>query len=113
MPGPAVALVVRASAKRLPTCALIGDMISDPLDDPHRSRCRDCGATVWRYPTATGQHQGETVLLDDADGGYVIRKGEAFRATTGAGYRVHHHHQAQDGYSPRIAAVNEKEFLWM
>lgn len=62
----------------------INDMISEPLDNAFRTRCRTCGATVWQYPTAKGQ----PVLLENAPGGYVIDEGEALRATQGAGYRT-------------------------
>jgi hypothetical protein len=87
-------------------------MISDPLDDALRTRCRECGATVWRYPTAKGQHRGEHVLLEDVPGGYSIHRGEALRATLEAGYRAHRHDRNRSLVDP-VPSVDDREFLWV
>jgi hypothetical protein len=88
---------------------LINDMLSEPLNDACQTRCRTCGATVWQYPTA----KDGPILLDNATGRWVIREGKALRATQGAGYRGHHHDSFSTIAPPRVAAVDDAEFLWL
>jgi hypothetical protein len=84
-------------------------MISEPLNDAFQTRCRTCGARVWQYPTA----KDGPILLENATGGWVIKQGEARRATQGAGYRGHRPDSVSAIAAPRLAAVDDAEFLWL
>ena len=77
-----------------------------PLDDQKRTRCLDCGATIWLYSGANGYR----VALENAPGRYVIHDADAYESSPGSGYRNHWDHCRSRTQPP--GQVSEDEFLW-
>jgi hypothetical protein len=75
------------------------------LDDDKRSRCLDCGATIWLY----GGPSGHDVALEMTPGSYVVEGSKAHESPGAVGYRNHWEY-CRSRTQPR--QVTDDEFLW-